>query len=167
MFEETIKRCQQAHLVAGDLVHIDATLVRADASLDSLARGHARQVLEQNDQADLLPGPPARARGVRNVSATPIRTRHGEVSTRGLLRADLHYVLSRPHSPSPNVTPPITGPSRKLQAYIEIRMLHTSTWWAFRKQMPQFLKELAFPGRILSAPRPVTSSSQSYSGHQI
>lgn len=70
LFEDTVKRCQQAHLVAGDLIHVDATRVRADASLDSLARGHARQVLEHNDQADLLPSPPARARRAKCISLT-------------------------------------------------------------------------------------------------
>ena len=36
VFEKTVRACVRAGLVAGDVVHIDATLVRADVSLDSL-----------------------------------------------------------------------------------------------------------------------------------
>lgn len=71
LFEYTVQHCIDAGLVAGDLIHVDATLVRADVSLDSLVKRHAQEVLEQNDSdAALLPGPPVRSGRLKCVSHT-------------------------------------------------------------------------------------------------
>ena len=71
LFEYTVQHCIDAGLVAGDLIHVDATLVRADVSLDSLVKRHAQEVLEQNDSAAaLLPGSPVRSGRLKCVSHT-------------------------------------------------------------------------------------------------
>ena len=56
---------------AGDLSHVDATLVRADVSLDSLVKRHAEEVIEKIDgDPMLLSGPPARSGRLKCVSRT-------------------------------------------------------------------------------------------------
>jgi len=40
VFERTVAQCVEAGLVSADTVHIDATLIRADVSWDSLATRH-------------------------------------------------------------------------------------------------------------------------------
>lgn len=49
IFERTVAQCIEAGLVSADTVHIDATLIRADVSWDSLTTRHAEQVVEAND----------------------------------------------------------------------------------------------------------------------
>lgn len=48
IFENTIKSCINAGLVSGETVHIDATLIRADVSWESLTTEYADKVLEEN-----------------------------------------------------------------------------------------------------------------------
>ena len=48
IFERTVKACRKAGLVDGETVHIDASLIRADVSWESLTREHVEQVLEEN-----------------------------------------------------------------------------------------------------------------------
>jgi transposase len=71
LFEHSVQHCIDAGLVAGDLTHVDATLVRANVSLDSLVKRHAQDVLEKNDgEQALLPGPPIRSGRLKCVSRT-------------------------------------------------------------------------------------------------
>lgn len=49
IFERTVAQCIEAGLVSADTVHIDATLIRADVSWDSLTTRHAEQVMVSND----------------------------------------------------------------------------------------------------------------------
>ncbi len=66
IFERTVAQCVEAGLVSADTVHIDATLIRADVSWDSLTTRHAEQVVEVNDAnaaSDEDDEPPARRRG--------------------------------------------------------------------------------------------------------
>jgi len=62
IFERTVTQCAQAGLVSTDTVHIDATLIRADVSWDSLTTRHVEQVLEANaerdEDSDEPPAPP-------------------------------------------------------------------------------------------------------------
>jgi len=51
IFERSVLQCSQAGLVGGDLVHVDASLVRADVSWGSLVRVHVSKVLEENEAA--------------------------------------------------------------------------------------------------------------------
>lgn len=49
IFERTVAQCMAAGLVGGETVHIDATLIRADVSWESLTTEHADKVLEGNN----------------------------------------------------------------------------------------------------------------------
>ncbi|MBM3290112.1 MAG: transposase, partial [Candidatus Hydrogenedentes bacterium] len=64
IFQRTVLDCAKAGLVRGDTVHIDATLIRADVSWESLSRTHAERVLEANaERKDDDDEPPARKVG--------------------------------------------------------------------------------------------------------
>ena len=60
IFERTVLSCLEAGLVKGDLVHLDATLIRADVSWESLVKVHVAAVAEANaeeaGEADDPPG---------------------------------------------------------------------------------------------------------------
>jgi transposase len=48
IFARTVQSCIEAGLVDGDTVHVDATLIRADVSWESLSLDHVQKVLEEN-----------------------------------------------------------------------------------------------------------------------
>jgi transposase len=48
IFQRIVRQCVDAGLVGGKTVHIDATLIRADVSWESLIQTHTEQVLEEN-----------------------------------------------------------------------------------------------------------------------
>jgi transposase len=53
IFQKTVKSCVDGGLVNGDTVHIDATLIRADVSWESLTERHIEETIEANaDQGD-------------------------------------------------------------------------------------------------------------------
>ncbi len=52
IFQKTVQACMEAGLVDGETVHVDATLIRADVSWESLTEVHAEKVLSENDPAD-------------------------------------------------------------------------------------------------------------------
>lgn len=70
LFEKTVRSCVDAGLVSGEMLHIDATLVRADVSLDSLVRRHIADVLAANAETALLEGPPHLKSKPKLVSTT-------------------------------------------------------------------------------------------------
>ena len=49
IFLKTVQSCIDANLVSGETVHIDATLIRADVSWESLTTEHAETVIKEND----------------------------------------------------------------------------------------------------------------------
>jgi len=58
IFQKTVQGCIDAGLVSGETVHIDATLIRADVSWESMSTEHAEAVIEQNDRdGDKSKGP--------------------------------------------------------------------------------------------------------------
>lgn len=59
IFRRTVSQCVEAGLVDGETVHVDATLIRADVSWESLTERHVEKVLAENDEA---PDPPPRGR---------------------------------------------------------------------------------------------------------
>ncbi len=61
IFHKTVEACVKAGLVDGETVHIDATLIRADASWESLVERHAEKVTEEN-AGEPEPPPPRRGR---------------------------------------------------------------------------------------------------------
>lgn len=50
IFERTVAQCVEAGLVSTDTVHIDATLIRADVSWDSLTTRHVEEVVASNNE---------------------------------------------------------------------------------------------------------------------
>ncbi len=52
VFLKTVQACAAAGLVNGETVHIDATLIRADVSWESLTTRHIEGVLEANDDGE-------------------------------------------------------------------------------------------------------------------
>lgn len=52
VFQRIVRQCVDAGLVGGKTVHIDATLIRADVSWESLVQVHTDQVLEENQSPD-------------------------------------------------------------------------------------------------------------------
>lgn len=63
IFQKTVQGCVDAGLVSGETVHIDATLIRADVSWESLTTQHVETVIEENtaDEED-TPKRPGRPR---------------------------------------------------------------------------------------------------------
>lgn len=51
IFEKTVQACVAAGIATGEVVHIDASLIRADVSWESLAQRHVGAVTKANDQA--------------------------------------------------------------------------------------------------------------------
>lgn len=76
IFQKTVKSCVDAGLVSGDTVHIDATLIRADVSWESLTERHVEETIEANadkedDENLKRPGRPRKERAkVKKVSTT-------------------------------------------------------------------------------------------------
>lgn len=50
IFDRTVKQCLEAGLVTGETVHIDATLIRADVSWESIVQRHVDRVVRDNDE---------------------------------------------------------------------------------------------------------------------
>jgi len=59
IFQRTVQACVNAGMVPGETVHIDATLIRANVSWDSIAERHVEAVIQANpvDGAMTPPGP--------------------------------------------------------------------------------------------------------------
>jgi transposase len=49
IFQRTVQSCIAKGLVSGETVHIDATLIRADVSWESITERHAEQVVAENN----------------------------------------------------------------------------------------------------------------------
>jgi transposase len=58
IFQKTVESCVKAGLVSLDTVHVDATLIRADVSWESLIEVHAGKVLDENTDNDGPGGKP-------------------------------------------------------------------------------------------------------------
>ena len=61
VFARTVQACVAAGIAKGEVVHIDATLIRADVSWDSLGVRHADAVLEQDGENAADPDAAAKA----------------------------------------------------------------------------------------------------------
>ena len=49
IFRRTVRACLDAGVAKGEVVHVDASLIRADVSWESLAERHASEVVREND----------------------------------------------------------------------------------------------------------------------
>ena len=61
IFRRSISACAAAGLVNGETVHVDATLIRADVSWESLVERHVEGVLQENGDETERPAPGARS----------------------------------------------------------------------------------------------------------
>src|SRR3954470_1297175 len=52
VFERTVRACVEARIAAGEIVHVDASLIRADVSWESLAVRHIEAVARANEADD-------------------------------------------------------------------------------------------------------------------
>lgn len=50
IFQKTVEACNKAGLISGETIHIDATLIRADVSWESLTTEHVETVFQQNEE---------------------------------------------------------------------------------------------------------------------
>ena len=64
IFERTVMQCVKAGLVKGDLVHVDATLIRADVSWESLVERHVEKVASENGDDGGDDGPEGKTKKV-------------------------------------------------------------------------------------------------------
>ena len=55
IFERSVMQCVQAGLVGGEMLHLDASLIRADVSWRSLVQQHVSKVLAENEAAEQEP----------------------------------------------------------------------------------------------------------------
>ena len=77
IFERTVKACVAAKIATGEVVHVDASLIRADVSGESLAVRHLDAVTPANDRslADAEAEKQGRQTGRYKKGAPPISTR--------------------------------------------------------------------------------------------
>jgi len=52
LFDRVVRQCIDADLVSGETVHVDASLIRADVSWESLSRDHAQTVIDENQVSE-------------------------------------------------------------------------------------------------------------------
>ncbi len=71
IFEKSVEACIAAKLVGGDMLHVDATLIRADVSWSSLAVEHVAAVTRANDDNDDHPPSPPGPGRPGNTAAKP------------------------------------------------------------------------------------------------
>jgi len=77
LFRRVVKACVAAGLVGGKTIHIDATLIRADVSWESMVEEHTDRVVAENAlEAQAAPGAQAR------VPVPPSKRRLGRPRTR-------------------------------------------------------------------------------------
>ncbi len=74
IFQRTVAACASAGLVNGETVHVDATLIRADVSWESLTKRHVEQMIKENASEDDDPPPRGgrpRSRGAKVKKYSP------------------------------------------------------------------------------------------------
>ena len=52
IFRRTVQACVEAKVAKGEVIHVDASLIRADVSWESLAERHASEVVRENDSEE-------------------------------------------------------------------------------------------------------------------
>jgi len=64
IFERTVEQCVKSGLVKGDLIHVDATLIRANVSWESLVERHVEKVARENEDDGGGDGPKGKTKKV-------------------------------------------------------------------------------------------------------
>lgn len=84
IFQKTVEMCAKAGLVNVETVHVDATLIRADVSWESLSSKHAEASIEANQQPDSSwgddrqPPPPSDSPGGNSSSTKTKKPKHAK-----------------------------------------------------------------------------------------
>ena len=73
IFERTVEACIEARIASGEIVHVDASLIRANVSWESLAERHVEAVDRENEPRNRE----ARRRGGRPEVQEGLRHRSG------------------------------------------------------------------------------------------
>jgi transposase len=77
IFQRTVAACSKAGLVDGETVHVDATLIRADVSWESVVERHAERVLIENaaegPESGTESAPPRRGPGRPRSAAEKVK----------------------------------------------------------------------------------------------
>ena len=76
IFRRTVEACIRAGLVSGETVHLDATLIRADVSWESLTTEHAEKVLAENREEEPEEPPPDGAGPKKKLGRPRTRPEH-------------------------------------------------------------------------------------------
>ena len=92
IFQRIVQQCIEAGLVSGETVHIDATLMRADVSWESLTTEYAEKTLTENKSGDDDKDPPKKTsrtgKPKKRSKTDPVRpvslcSAHGKVKRDG------------------------------------------------------------------------------------
>ena len=81
LLERTVGQCLEAGLVGGKTLHVDATLIRADVSWDSLIRQHVEGA-SLDAESDRGPGPGDPSPGATDSRTSPSKTK-GKTKAKG------------------------------------------------------------------------------------
>jgi glycosyltransferase involved in cell wall biosynthesis/transposase len=74
MFHQVVRMCVEAGIVDGSTIHVDSSIVRANASIESMVDEHIVRVIEENEDDEDDAGKPARGGRRRNKSKNPKRS---------------------------------------------------------------------------------------------
>jgi transposase len=90
IFQRTVQACEKAGLVDGETVHVDATLIRADVSWESVIEKHAEQVIAENSEAADGPAEPERRKSGRPRTRPPKVKRQSQTDPEATLATSSH-----------------------------------------------------------------------------
>jgi len=78
IFERSVMQCVQAGLVRGEMLHLDASLIRADVSWRSLVQQHVSKVLAENEVPESEPAGKPKKVSATDPDASLARTNAGQ-----------------------------------------------------------------------------------------
>jgi len=93
IFERTVQMCADAGLVGGDMVHCDATLVRANVSWGSLVSTYVEQSMQANPDEEAK-GPEAGSKGAEIGGASGRPKARGKIKKRSKTDPDASMATS-------------------------------------------------------------------------
>lgn len=71
VFQQTVEACLLAKIAKAEIIHVDASLIRADVSWDSLVERHVTDVISENDSSEIDPAKRPHAKGkTKKISRT-------------------------------------------------------------------------------------------------
>lgn len=90
IFRRTVGECVRAGLVDGETVHVDATLIRADVSWESVVEDHVEQVLTENVGPDDGQAEHGRRRPGRPRKSAPRAKKHSRTDPEATIATSSH-----------------------------------------------------------------------------